>query len=384
MAKKTSPPSVKETAFDCPHCGAYTTQLWFYLHADSIAGEIKTPNIPDDKFKTEININNDFNAEMKQKLTEWIEKMDSGLMFFQEKEGGPNNSYRVNNLYLSQCHNCDQISLWVHDNLVFPSQKAGVHLNNDLPENVKHYLEETRSMLILLARGAAAFLRLSIQKLRDFLDEGWIVLKKAYRDNQTLSKSNAPKPLYKKWWVWVLALIILYILIAQNKKPSGYQKMSPAEHLSHAKKALELNNIPDATNQMNHLDALPKESPLFAEAEILRKELILKQKQQEEVLKKEQAAAEEKQKRENDLVLMQARKDFAKTYEKELLQQGMDAYVTTQGQDHSVLQIRYILMNKSFVHDLSNNAEFTDTLRRMEFKKLKLTNGYDESWTVSL
>ncbi len=381
MAKKASPPSIKETAFDCPHCGAYTTQYWFYLHADIISGEIKTPTFPDEKFKTGIKNNNDFDAEMKQKLTEWVQKMESGLMFFQEKEEGSNNSYRVNNLYLSQCHNCDQISLWVHDNLVFPSQKAGALPNSDLPRYVKHNFEKARSILNHSLRGATVFFKLSIQKLRIFLDEVWIVWKKVYGDDKKRSKTNETTPLYKKWWVWVLAVIFLtltYRMIAG--KPSVY-KMSPAEQLSYAKNLLEIKNFRGA---INHLDAIPKKSPLFAEAEMLRKEIIVKQKQQEEILEQEQAAAEEKQKRENAVFWVQERKAFAKTYEKELLQQGMDAYVTTQEEDNSVLQIRYILMNKSFVHNLSNNMEFIDTLRRMGFKKLRLTNGYDENWTVNL
>jgi FKBP-type peptidyl-prolyl cis-trans isomerase len=169
-------------------------------------------------------------------------------------------------------------------------------------------------------------------------------------------------------------------MIAPNES-SVYKKMSPAEQLSYAKNFLERKNYRAA---INHLDAIPKESPLFAEVEMLRQEIIVKQKQQEEILKQEQAAAEEKQKKENALVLLQARKAYAKTYEEELLQSGRDANVTTQGQDHSVLQIRYILMDKQFVHNLSNNSEFMDTLRQMGFKKLRFTNGYDESWTVNL
>ncbi len=381
MAKKTSSPSMDKTAFDCPHCGAYLTQQWFCLHADIISGEKKTPAIPDEKFKAGIENNKDFDAEMKQRLTDLIGKMDSGMIFFQEREGESSNSYQVNNLYLSQCHNCDQISLWVHDNLVFPSQKAGAHPNSDLPGYVKHNFEKARSMLNHSLRGAAAFFRLGIQKLGIFLDEVWIVWKKVYGDNEKLSTTNETAPLYKKWWVWVLALIFLtltYRMIAG--KPSVY-KMSPAEQLSYAKNLLELKNFRGA---INHLDAIPKKSPLFAEAEMVRKEIIVKQKQQEEILKQEQAAAEEKQERENALFWVQERKAFAKTYEKELLQQGMDASVITQEEDNSVLQVRYILMNKSFVHDLSNNTEFIDTLRRMGFKKLKLTNGYDENWAVSL
>ncbi len=384
MANKTSRPSIKETAFDCPHCGAYTAQHWFYLHADIISGEKKTPDIPDEEFKTGINNNKDIDAGMKQRLAAWIEKMDSGLIFFQEEERGSDNAHRVNNVYVSKCNSCDQISLWVHDHIVFPSRKAGAHPNNDLPENIKYYFEEARSGLKLLLRGVTSLLRLSIQKLRVILNERWIVLKKTYGENKHFWKTNEAKLLYKKWWVWVLALIILtltYRLIAPHERSSQYGKMSPAEQLSYAKQLLERNNFRGA---INHLNTIPADSPLYVEVEMLRKEIIVKQKQQEEILKQEQAAAEKKQEIENALFWIQERQTFAKTYEKELLQEGMDAYVITQEQDQSVLYVRYILMDKRFVNTLSHNTEFVDTLRRMGFKKLKLTNGYDESWAVNL
>jgi hypothetical protein len=41
MAKKSIPPSAKEQAFDCPHCGAYTTQYWYDLLCDK-----RKDNIP--------------------------------------------------------------------------------------------------------------------------------------------------------------------------------------------------------------------------------------------------------------------------------------------------------------------------------------------------
>jgi len=34
MKKKSNPPSINEQAFDCPHCGAYTTQYWFDVLSD--------------------------------------------------------------------------------------------------------------------------------------------------------------------------------------------------------------------------------------------------------------------------------------------------------------------------------------------------------------
>ncbi len=377
MAEKTSPPSVRETAFDCPHCGAYATQHWFSLHANSIAGERKTPDIPDENFKAGINSNN-IDAGTNERLTEWIRKMESGLIFFQEGEGEFRTFSRVNNLHASRCSRCDQTALWVHDNLVFPFRKTGArpNLDSDLPETGKHDFAEARYALNILLRSTAALFRLGFQRVRVLLGEGWLILKKAYSSMRKFLTIDATKPLYKQWWVWMLALLILpsmYWMIAPNTKPPTYKKISPAEHLSYAQNALEHKNFSAA---MHHLDAIPKDSPLFVAVEILRKAIIEKQ-QQEEMVK--QAA----EKKENALVLMQARLAFAKTYEKELLQQGMDASVTTQGEDHSVLYIRYLLMDKPFVSKLSSNKEFIDTLQRMEFKKVQLTNGYDESWTVN-
>lgn len=34
MNKKSNPPSIQETAFDCPYCGAYTTQYWYDVFAN--------------------------------------------------------------------------------------------------------------------------------------------------------------------------------------------------------------------------------------------------------------------------------------------------------------------------------------------------------------
>ncbi len=360
MANKTAPPSIRETVFDCPHCDVCTTHRWFYLRADSISGEKKTPDIPDESFKAGIN-----------------GKIESGLIFFQEKEEELRNSYRLHNVYVSRCSACDQTALWVHDNLVFPSRETGTHPNpkSAVQKTGNRDVEDARHALTLLRRSTAALLGSGVQRLRVLLGEGRLALKKLYT-NRKLLKMGATKPLYKQWWVWVIALTILppvYWMLAPDKKPPAYKKISPAEHLTYAQQALELKNFSAAKH---HLDAIPKESPLFVAVEILRKEVNEKQ-QQEEMVKQ---AAEQK---ETAQVLLQARQAFAKTYEKELLQQGMDAAVTTQGEDHDVLHVRYLSMDKRFVNKLSNNTEFMDTLRRMEFKQVRLTNGYDESWNVN-
>jgi hypothetical protein len=101
------------------------------------------------------------------------------------------------------------------------------------------------------------------------------------------------KPIYKKWWVWVIAIFVLVQisrLITPNEQSSApsspsppqvsekFKKMSPAEHLSTAKKSIELKNFVAAKT---HLDAIPEESPEFADVETLKHEVAEKQKKQQ-------------------------------------------------------------------------------------------------------
>jgi len=171
MTRKSIPPSVNETAFDCPHCGAFTTQYWFELHAERLNEKRRIPNIPDKEHKASILAAKDIKPELKQLFLDWVNDMESGLVFLEEKKDGSWIYNEVHNLFLSQCYNCNKISVWVHDSLLFPPEKTGVHPNSDLPEDILHDFEEARSILNLSPRGAAALLRLSVQKLCVFLGE---------------------------------------------------------------------------------------------------------------------------------------------------------------------------------------------------------------------
>ena len=169
MPKVPSPPSITETAFDCPHCGAYTTQYWFDVFANP-REKNSTPHIPDEETKKQISNNPDFPKEEKRKFLDWCEKMDSGLVLL-EKNDGKYVYKDANNLNLSQCYNCNKVAVWVHGNLIFPNEKLGVHPNPDLPDNISRDYEEARGILGDSPRGAAALLRLCVQKLCIHLGE---------------------------------------------------------------------------------------------------------------------------------------------------------------------------------------------------------------------
>ncbi|MFH1863836.1 MAG: DUF4145 domain-containing protein [bacterium] len=170
MARKSVSPSISETAFDCPHCGAYTTQYWFDVFAET-RGKNATPNIPNEKTRKRIIEAVEIPAEAKQNFLNWCDRMDASLVFLEEKKDGKYIYNNVQNLYLSKCYNCNKIAVWVHDNLQFPNERIGIQPNPDLPEDIIHDFEEARSILGGSPRGAAALLRLCVQKLCIHLGE---------------------------------------------------------------------------------------------------------------------------------------------------------------------------------------------------------------------
>lgn len=71
----------------------------------------------------------------------------------------------------SLCEHCDQFVLWHQNNMVFPNRGNAPIPNPDMPADVKKDYEEAATISSLSPRGAAALLRLSIQKLCKHLGE---------------------------------------------------------------------------------------------------------------------------------------------------------------------------------------------------------------------
>ncbi|MEO8338409.1 MAG: DUF4145 domain-containing protein [Nitrospirota bacterium] len=171
MAAKITPPSISETAFDCPYCGAFTTQHWLKLHPKSVDEKVRTPHIPDAGLAERIRAYKEMDAEWMADYLDWIEKMRSGLIFVVGANEPIDLYDDVNNLFLSQCYNCKNYAVWVHDRLIHPTAMAGPPPNHDLPPDVLRDYEEAGRIVNESPRGAAALLRLAIQKLCVVLGE---------------------------------------------------------------------------------------------------------------------------------------------------------------------------------------------------------------------
>src|ERR1017187_2973403 len=109
MAKHV-PVRLGASAFNCPMCGAYSSQLWF-------------------------------GAEYKS-TTEQIE-----------------------GLHISRCLHCGKTMLWYEDRLVMPQTSSAPMAHEAMPEGVLTDYEEARGVFNFSPRSSAALLRLATQKL---------------------------------------------------------------------------------------------------------------------------------------------------------------------------------------------------------------------------
>jgi hypothetical protein len=105
------PPAYLEVEFHCPYCGVYSHQKW-----TDIIYQIPHVNI-------------------------------------------------FENAKICICFHCEQKSIWINQNMIYPMFGSAPRPNIDLPEDIIDDFNEARNILNKSPRGAAALLRLAVQKL---------------------------------------------------------------------------------------------------------------------------------------------------------------------------------------------------------------------------
>jgi len=105
------PPEVDQGAFHCPHCEVYADQSWQ-------------------------NIN-------------W----------------GIRNPTRILDGRIGECNHCDDYTLWVGGEMIYPEGSSAPLPSDDMPDEVKEDFNEARRIVNQSPRAAAALLRLAMEKL---------------------------------------------------------------------------------------------------------------------------------------------------------------------------------------------------------------------------
>lgn len=157
-------PSISLGAFCCPFCNSFAHQEWSALVKTKLDG---LPQLLNKVQKSIVERRGSRNFETESQVKEVV--ADRVALINQTKI--LREIEEVVNLHLSRCAHCQGVSVWVHDTLVFPLSNIGPAPNQDLPSEIKKDFEEARSIAQLSPRGAAALLRLAIQKLCGELGE---------------------------------------------------------------------------------------------------------------------------------------------------------------------------------------------------------------------
>lgn len=150
-------PSVRETAFNCPHCGVLTQQFWYKAHAVSM-GRTDLPALVD---LSKLDV-----YQKRMKVGGW--RGAAGPFFEAEY---PGRTIQVGNVWFSSCYNCRRVTLWAYDRIAFPQRGEAPPANQDLPAEIIRDYDEASAILDLSPRGAAALIRLAIQKLCKYLGQ---------------------------------------------------------------------------------------------------------------------------------------------------------------------------------------------------------------------
>ena len=127
--KNHFPAKFAESKFHCPHCGVFAMQLWGNLSV--------TKNLYDRSINT---------------MTRFTEELS-----FKWK--------------ISKCDFCSQYIIWLNENIIYPDKDNIDPPNVDLDEDIQSDYLEAASILEKSPRGAAALLRLCLQKLLKQLGE---------------------------------------------------------------------------------------------------------------------------------------------------------------------------------------------------------------------
>jgi hypothetical protein len=166
VAREIPEASVYETDFACPHCGAHAKQHWFEVYGQSISRASNRPFIPDiEAMKKHVLESDEERQALKEIHLPWAERMLKEQPFITQLKTYKSINVEFENVFVSQCFNCEELALWVHDRMIYPAVRSGAAPSVDLPPDILLDYDEARTILELSPRGAAALLRLAVQKL---------------------------------------------------------------------------------------------------------------------------------------------------------------------------------------------------------------------------
>jgi hypothetical protein len=164
VTAQTITPQLGLDSFNCPHCGAQAHQTWYkaYLIAYSRKQNPAVVNYDDladfdaSKFKDE---------ETRKNFEDFRNRFKKRFLTYRTTEYSTHSSAEMVNLTLSHCYSCDGFGVWIGETLMCPAHNSEITPHEEMPDDIKDDFQEASDIVDRSPRGAAALLRLCIQKL---------------------------------------------------------------------------------------------------------------------------------------------------------------------------------------------------------------------------
>jgi hypothetical protein len=158
-------PQLGAESFSCPHCNAVAHQHWYslFLKRESAAEvRVLTPEAvalptlaPGKSERHEI-------PEMEQ----LVERLQKNVLTYVYQKIPQSSKVKLANLHVSHCHDCNGFALWVGGRLVFP-----INVDKMSAPLAEEDFEEAAAILDKSPRGAAALMRVCVQKFLPLLND---------------------------------------------------------------------------------------------------------------------------------------------------------------------------------------------------------------------
>lgn len=147
-------PSTKASAFDCPYCKAYSRQTWL-----SVSGSPLVPgSLP--QLIDHTSVDPGVAKALQAMGAAWGE---AGTVVQLKQPLAA--SVILPNAHFSKCDHCRKAAIWFGEMLAYPPNSTAPPPHPEMPGGVKKDYLEARDIVGASPRGAAALLRLALQKL---------------------------------------------------------------------------------------------------------------------------------------------------------------------------------------------------------------------------
>jgi hypothetical protein len=163
MSTKHIAPRVGLSSYSCPHCGAVAHQYWYR----ALITSVPKGNAPSVLRISEIAFDPESvgDDEVRANLMKFLERFEKNALTCRTLQFSIGSTAEMVNFWFSQCHSCDGFTIWFEDKILYPAFQSEISAHEDMPASVKADFDEAVSIIALSPRGAAALLRLCIQKL---------------------------------------------------------------------------------------------------------------------------------------------------------------------------------------------------------------------------